>query len=214
MRTGRNLPGARPRRRRRSARRSRGAHRRASVARGDSKLSFAIEGEHPPQDRVQRWGQVIGEAGRRPIDLDELLRLQRIVIGDARFVHLGLRVEGGFVGFYYRTSGAPLPDHISARPLYPRLLIDGLGGARSRLRCPTSIRRSPPPRSPSALSTHIRSRTGIAGRTPISSITFLPSAGSTRSAACVSGVGGHPRPYRDHLTARRARKLLGAPCCP
>ena len=57
----------------------------------DSKSSFAIEDEHPPQDRIQRWGRVIGEAGRRPIDLDELLRLQRIVIGDARFVHSGLR---------------------------------------------------------------------------------------------------------------------------
>ena len=49
----------------------------------DSKSSFAIEGEHPPQDRIQRWGRAIGEAGRQPIDLDELLRLQRIVIGDA-----------------------------------------------------------------------------------------------------------------------------------
>jgi hypothetical protein len=54
----------------------------------DSKSSFAIEGEHPPQDRIQRWGRAIGQAGRQPIDLDELLRLQRIVIGDARFAHL------------------------------------------------------------------------------------------------------------------------------
>jgi hypothetical protein len=60
----------------------------------DSKSSFAIEGEHPPQDRIQRWGRAIGEAGRRPIDLDELLRLQCIVIGDARYVSLGLRHEG------------------------------------------------------------------------------------------------------------------------
>ena len=54
----------------------------------DSRSSFEIEGEHPPQDRIQRWGRAIGEAGRRPIDLDELLRLQRIVIGDNRYVHL------------------------------------------------------------------------------------------------------------------------------
>ena len=92
----------------------------------DSKSSFAIEDEHPPQDRIQRWGRVIGEAGRRPIDLHELLRLQRIVIGDARFVHLGLRVEGGFVGQHDRDSGAPLPDHISARHDDLRSLIDGL----------------------------------------------------------------------------------------
>ena len=81
----------------------------------DSRSSFAIEGEAPPQDRIQRWGRVIGEAGRRVIDLDELLRLQKIVIGDARFVKLGLRHEGSFVGEHDRTTGAPLPDHISAR---------------------------------------------------------------------------------------------------
>jgi len=81
----------------------------------DSRSSFQIEGEDPPQDRIQRWGQAIGEAGRRPIDLDELLRLQRIVIGDARFVHLGLRQEGGFVGEHDRLTGMSIPDHISTR---------------------------------------------------------------------------------------------------
>jgi len=81
----------------------------------DSKSSFAIEGERPPQDRIQRWGRAIGEAGKQPIDLDELLRLQRIVIGDARFVHLGLRTEGGFVGEHDRDTRMPIPDHVSAR---------------------------------------------------------------------------------------------------
>ncbi|MDW6022161.1 Fic family protein [Mesorhizobium sp. BAC0120] len=92
----------------------------------DSRSSFAIEGEDPSQDRIQRWGQVIGEAGRRPIDRDELLRLQRIVIGDARFVHLGLRGEGGFVGGHDRDTGAPIPDHISARHEDLEGLIEGL----------------------------------------------------------------------------------------
>ena len=81
----------------------------------DSRSSYAIEGERPPQDRIQRWGRAIGEAGRQPIDLDELLRLQRLVIGDDRFVRLGLRAAGGFVGDHDRDTGAPLPDHISAR---------------------------------------------------------------------------------------------------
>jgi hypothetical protein len=31
----------------------------------DSKSSYAIEGERAPQDRIQRWGRAIGEAGRR-----------------------------------------------------------------------------------------------------------------------------------------------------
>ena len=82
----------------------------------DSRSSFAIEGERPPQNRIQRWGRVIGEAGKMPFGLDELLRLQRIVIGDDRLVNLGLRKEDGFIGEHDRSSGAPLPGHIDARP--------------------------------------------------------------------------------------------------
>ncbi|TXD38645.1 Fic family protein [Lujinxingia vulgaris] len=82
----------------------------------DSRASYAIEGEHPPADRVQRWGRAIGEAGENPLSVAELLRLQRVVIGDARFVRLGLRDEHGFVGEHARGSGEPIPDHISARP--------------------------------------------------------------------------------------------------
>jgi hypothetical protein len=92
----------------------------------DSKSSYAIEGERPPQDRIQRWGRAIGEAGRQPLDLDELLRLQRLVIGDARFVRLGLRTEGGFVGEHDRDTGAPLPDHISSPHEDLPSLIDGM----------------------------------------------------------------------------------------
>ncbi len=65
----------------------------------DSKSSYAIEGEAPPQDRIQRWGKAIGEAGRHQLDEEEFLRLQRLVLGkDTRFVQLGWRKEGGFVG--------------------------------------------------------------------------------------------------------------------
>lgn len=92
----------------------------------DSKSSYIIEGEKAPQDRIQRWGKAIGEAGRHPIDLDELLRLQKIVIGDKRFVHMGLRKEGGFIGTHERETGMPLPDHISARHEDLPSLIDGL----------------------------------------------------------------------------------------
>ncbi|HEY1339328.1 MAG TPA: Fic family protein [Bryobacteraceae bacterium] len=92
----------------------------------DSRSSYAIEGERPPQDRIQRWGRAIGEAGKHSIELDELLRLQALVIGDARFVRLGLREEGGFVGEHDRESRIPIPDHISARPEDLRALIDGI----------------------------------------------------------------------------------------
>ena len=92
----------------------------------DSRASYVIEGERPPQDRVQRWGRAIGQAGARPIDLDELNRLQKIVIGDARFVRLGLRTEGGFIGERDRETGAPIPDHISARPQDLTELVAGM----------------------------------------------------------------------------------------
>ena len=93
----------------------------------DSKSSYAIEGEHAAQSRIQRWGRAIGEAGRHRIDRRELLRLQQILIGDSRFVRLGLRQECGFVGEYDRETGMPIPDHIGARPEDLDSLIDGLG---------------------------------------------------------------------------------------
>jgi hypothetical protein len=92
----------------------------------DSKSSYVIEGERPPQDRIQRWGRAIGEAGRVALDEAELLRLQRIVIGDERFVKLGLRAEGGFVGEHDRETRRPIPVHISARPEDLALLTRGL----------------------------------------------------------------------------------------
>jgi len=92
----------------------------------DSKSSYAIEGERPPQDRIQRWGRAIGEAGLHPLDTENLLRLQAIVIGDARFVTLGVREEGGFIGEHDRETRLPLPVHISARPDDLPALMDGL----------------------------------------------------------------------------------------
>ena len=92
----------------------------------DSKSSFAIEGEKPPQDRLRRWGVAIGEAGRNTTDFEELLRLQKMVIGDTRFVHIGLRTDGGFVGEHDRATRMPLPDHISAPPEDLPSLVDGM----------------------------------------------------------------------------------------
>jgi len=99
----------------------------------DSRSSYAIEGERAPQDRAQRWGRAIGGAGRRPLDLQELLRLQRTVIGDRRFTRFGLRDEGGFVGEHDRESRGPLPDHVGAKPDDLPALVEGMiafdGGA-------------------------------------------------------------------------------------
>jgi hypothetical protein len=92
----------------------------------DSRSSYAIEGERPPHDRIQRWGRAIGEAGRQPLDREELLRLQRIVLGDARFVKLGFRNEDGFVGEHDRETRMPLPNHISAKPEDLPSLVNGM----------------------------------------------------------------------------------------
>ena len=98
----------------------------------DTKSSFAIEGERPSNARAARWGQAIAEAGQRTPDRAELERLQRIVIGDARFVRLGLRREGGFVGRRDRTDGTPLPDHVSARAQDLPGLVDGIAAYCAR----------------------------------------------------------------------------------
>ena len=92
----------------------------------DSKASFAIEGETPPQTRAERWGQAIGQAGTNTLSHDELLRLQQIIISDFRFTHLGYRNEGGFIGEHERTTGRPIPDHISSRWQDLLTLMDGL----------------------------------------------------------------------------------------
>ena len=81
----------------------------------DSRASYGIEGETPSPDRTRRWAQTIGRAGATTLSLAAFEELQRIVIGDARFVHLGLRNTGGFVGSHDRFTQTPLPEHISAR---------------------------------------------------------------------------------------------------
>ena len=99
----------------------------------DSKASFNIEGETPSSTRATRWGRAIGQAGSKPLSKDELLRLQQIVIENQRFTNMGFRTEGGFVGEHDRTTGEPIPDHISARWQDIEQLISGLLGTYSLL---------------------------------------------------------------------------------
>jgi hypothetical protein len=99
----------------------------------DSRASFVIEGESPPRTRLDRWGRAILEAGKNPLTLDEMLRLQRILIEDTRFVHPGLRPDGVFLGERDR-EGEPLPEFIGARPGDLEALLDGLLEANDRMR--------------------------------------------------------------------------------
>jgi hypothetical protein len=92
----------------------------------DSKASFTIEGGSPENKRAARWGKAIGQAGGNALSKEELLRLQQMVIENSRFIKLGLRSEGGFVGDLDRSTGEPLPEHISARWQDLDQLISGL----------------------------------------------------------------------------------------
>jgi len=92
----------------------------------DSKASFTIEGESPKSKRAARWGKAIGQAGSNPLSKEELLRLQQLVIESTRFVSMGFRREGGFVGDHDRSTGEPLPEHISAKWQDLDQLISGL----------------------------------------------------------------------------------------
>jgi hypothetical protein len=99
----------------------------------DSKASYAIEGERPPQNRAQRWGRAIGQAGEKSITKDELIRLQQIVIDSSRFTKMGFREQEGFIGEHDRRYGTPIPDHISARWKDLDLLVEGLIAADQKL---------------------------------------------------------------------------------
>lgn len=92
----------------------------------DSRASYAIEGEAPSADRAQRWAQSIARAGTASLSIAQFTSLQRAVIGDARFVALGLRTEGGFVGQRDRFTQAPVPEHVSARAGDIESLLNGI----------------------------------------------------------------------------------------
>jgi hypothetical protein len=92
----------------------------------DSKASFTIEGENPGNNRAMRWGKAIGQAGDKTLSISELERLQQIVIENDRFIEMGLRSLGGFVGEHDRSTGEPIPEHISAKPQDIEQLLRGL----------------------------------------------------------------------------------------
>lgn len=92
----------------------------------DSKASFAIEGESPKSKRAARWGVAIGQAGINELTETELIRLQQLVIENGRFIKMGFRTQGGFVGEHDRNTGEPIPEHISAKNEDLQELIEGL----------------------------------------------------------------------------------------
>lgn len=114
-----------------------GAHLVARVASfmllDDSQASFEIEGERPPRNRLERWGRAVLQAGKNRLTLDEIMRLQRVLIEDTRFVRAGLRSDGVFVGERDH-QGDPLPEFIGARPDDLGDLMRGFLEANDRMR--------------------------------------------------------------------------------
>jgi Fic family protein len=92
----------------------------------DSKASFAIEGEFPPEIRARNWGKIIGLAGKHHLSIREIEWLQHLVIGSKKLKQMGLRTEEGFIGEHDSETFAPIPDHISARAEDLPELMQGL----------------------------------------------------------------------------------------
>jgi hypothetical protein len=99
----------------------------------DSRASFEIEGERPPRNRLERWGRAVLQAGRNRLTLDEIIRLQRVLIEDTRFVQSGLRPDGVFLGERDH-KGDPLPEFIGAKPGDLDDLMSGLLETNDRMR--------------------------------------------------------------------------------
>lgn len=91
----------------------------------DSRASFTIEDEVPSASRVERWSRALAEAGKTDLNVEELVRLQKLVI-ESRFVRMGLRQDGGFVGEHDRSTRVPIPVHISAKSQDLEVLMEGL----------------------------------------------------------------------------------------
>ena len=99
----------------------------------DSRASFEIEGERPPRNRLERWGRAVLQAGKNRLTLGEIIRLQRLLIEDTRFVRSGLRPDGVFLG-ERDDNGDPLPEFIGARPDNLDDLMGALLEANDRMR--------------------------------------------------------------------------------
>ena len=99
----------------------------------DSRASFAIEGERPPRSRLERWGQAILQAGKKPLNQTEIYRLHDILLGDKRFTKIGYRDEGVFLGERDRNHD-PVPEFIGARQYDVPDLMTALNNCNNRMR--------------------------------------------------------------------------------
>lgn len=91
----------------------------------DTQASFAIEQVPVSGSKLTRWANAIKQAGAHQLSIREFERLQKLVIDD-RWVKLGLRREGGWIGVRDRVTREPVPEHINARPEDVKALLEGI----------------------------------------------------------------------------------------
>src|SRR3546814_11736758 len=91
---------------------------------GETKTTYALEGERPARDKLERWATAIIQAGRRTIDEAEITRLQGIVLEDGAVKEMGYRTHQNFIGSFDRAYNA-VPDCIHPRPATVRTLMTG-----------------------------------------------------------------------------------------
>lgn len=99
----------------------------------DSRASFEIEGEHPPRNRLERWGRAVVQAGKHALTLDEINRLHGVLIEDNRLIRPGLRPDGVFLGERDHENN-PMPEFIGARPDDLDSLMKGMIATNTRMR--------------------------------------------------------------------------------
>lgn len=99
----------------------------------DSRASFEIEGEHPPRNRLERWGRAVVQAGKHALTLEEINRLHGVLIEDNRLVRPGLRPDGVFLGERDHDNN-PMPEFIGARPDDLDSLMKGMIATNTRMR--------------------------------------------------------------------------------
>lgn len=99
----------------------------------DSRASFAIEGERPPRNRLERWGQAVLQAGQKPLNQTEIYRLHGLLLGDERFTKVGYREDGVFLGERDHDQD-PIPEFIGARQADLPQLMTGLNICNNKMR--------------------------------------------------------------------------------
>lgn len=99
----------------------------------DVRASYELDHDRIAKNRDFHWADMAAETAQHPLSIDELNRLQRIIIEDQRFVTLGLRAQEGMIGTHDRVTQAPIPDHIGAKKEDLNRLLKGLITAYEKL---------------------------------------------------------------------------------